>query len=191
MSSDDLKNEPLLNHEYDGIRELDYPLPAWWLATFFVTIIFSSLYWLHYEVSEAGPSLSEELKVAMDEIRGLQQKAEQTAPSVTEEALAAFIQDTAAIEAGKAEYIAKCAACHGLEGGGMIGPNLTDNHWKNSDGTLVGIHKTLVVGVPEKGMPAWKGLISDETIKHVTAYVATLKGTNPPNAKAPEGTLVE
>lgn len=191
MSSDDLKNEPLLNHEYDGIRELDYPLPAWWLATFLITIIFSAIYWIHYELSEAGPTSTEELATAMSQIRAIQQKAEQNAPSITEEALAALMQDSKALETGKSEYVAKCAACHGNEGGGLIGPNLADNHWKNGDGTLVGIHKILIVGVTEKGMPAWKGLIPDDTLKAVAAYVGTLKGTNPPNAKAPEGELVQ
>ena len=181
----------LLNHEYDGIRELDYPLPGWWLATFFVTIIFGAIYWMHYDVSGSGPTLSEELAMDMAKIETLREKAAAEAPQVTEEALAAMIQDSQALEAGKAEYVAKCAACHGQVGEGLIGPNLTDSHWKNTDGTLVGMHKVLVVGVVEKGMPAWKGLIADDLLKQVAAYVASLKGSNPPNAKAAEGTLYE
>ena len=188
--SDSNNNEPVLNHEYDGIRELDYPLPTWWLATFFITIIFGTIYYLHYE-SSAGPSSEEELQMGLAKIEKIRQAAAASAPEITEEVLLALTSDPAALEKGKAEYIGKCAACHANEGGGLIGPNLTDLYWKNTKGTLVGLHKVIVEGITVKGMPAWKGLISDENIKNVTAYVATLKGTNPANAKAPEGEKFE
>lgn len=181
----------LLNHEYDGIRELDYPLPGWWLATFFITIIFGVIYWIHYDLSGAGPTLSQELKMDMAKIEALRETAAADAPEVTEEALASLVQDPDALEKGRAEYLAKCAACHGNVGEGLIGPNMTDTYWKNTDGSLVGIHKVIVTGVIEKGMPAWKGLIDDDLLKQITAYIASLKGSNPPNGKAAEGTMYE
>ncbi len=193
--NDDNKTTPsdplLLNHEYDGIRELDYPLPGWWLTTFFITIIFGIIYWIHYDLSGAGPTLSQELEKDMAQIESLRNKAAADAPQVTEEALAALVQNSDAVTKGQAEYMAKCAACHGNAGEGLIGPNLTDKYWKNTDGTLVGMHKIVVHGVVEKGMPAWKGLIPDNLIKNVAAYIHSLQGSNPPNAKGAEGTLYE
>ncbi|MCB0406792.1 MAG: c-type cytochrome [Bdellovibrionales bacterium] len=189
--SQDNSNEPLLNHEYDGIRELDYPLPAWWLATFFATIIFAFIYYIHYEVSKAGPSSQQELEMNLAEVQALQQKAQDAAPKVSEDTLKGLMADNGALEAGKAEFLAKCAACHGQMGEGLIGPNLTDNAWKNTDGTLVGIHNIIVQGVTDKGMPAWKGLIDEALIQKVAVYIGSLKGSTPPNGKPAEGQVYE
>ena len=103
--------------------------------------------------------------------------------------LAALAADPNAREAGKQVFTANCAACHRADGGGMIGPNLTDEAWIHGS-TLADIHKTVVEGVLAKGMPPWGKLLKPDQVSAVTVYVGSLKGSNPPNAKPPEGQVV-
>lgn len=174
----------LLNHNYDGIQELDHPLPKWWLVTFYLTIIFSAIYVGYYHFG-SGILQEQELESDLAEI-----KSRAPAPTSSDDLAAkslAMATDPSAIAAGKASYLAKCAACHGNLGEGGIGPNLTDNFWIHGSGDAAGIIKVVVDGVPEKGMPTWGPIIPPEETAQLTAFIATLKGTNPPKAKAPEG----
>jgi cytochrome c oxidase cbb3-type subunit 3 len=190
--SDDTKNQindPLTDHEYDGIQEYDNPLPTWWLWTFFLTIIFAFLYYIHYEVG-GGPTLKDELAVAM---KNLETAAAQHAPAVTEseEMLADAMKDPKLAELGGAAFTAKCAACHGPQLGGLIGPNLTDNFWLHGKGTRMDIATVIRKGVPEKGMPPWESMLSKDEVYGLTAYILSKKGSNPANAKAPQGDEVK
>lgn len=176
------------NHEYDGIRELDNPLPGWWLLTFYATIVFAGIYYAHYEILGTGPTTAQELAADLAQHKASSPAAGET-PSGDEEAtLQALVGDEQALLAGRGEYQVKCAACHGPQGGGLIGPNLTDNHWLHGEGKITEIRHTIMTGVTDKGMPAWENLIAKELINKVAAYVYSLKGTNPPGAKAAEGT---
>lgn len=186
--SDDTKNQindPLTDHEYDGIQEYDNPLPTWWLWTFFLTIIFAFLYFIHYELG-GGPTLKEELAVAM---KNLETAAAQHAPAVTEseDMLADAMKDPKLAEMGAAAFTAKCAACHGPQLGGLIGPNLTDNFWLHGKGTRMDIATVIRKGVPEKGMPPWESMLSKDEVYGLTAYILSKKGSNPANPKAPQG----
>lgn len=175
---------PLKEHEYDGIREYDNPLPSWWLATFFLTIIFSFLYWVHYELS-GGQTQWEELKEDMAAIE--RHKSHAPAPTESEEELLALLSSNEALAAGKAVYDSKCAACHGPQLQGMIGPNLIDDYWLHGHGKLIEIAGVIRKGVLDKGMPPWEGALKDDEIKAVTAFIHKQKGTQPENPKPPQG----
>lgn len=190
--SDDTKNQindPLTDHDYDGIREYDNPLPTWWLWTFFLTIIFAFLYFLHYQFG-GGPTLKDELAVAM---KNLEAASAQHAPAVTEteELLAEAMKSPQSVELGATTFAGKCASCHGPQLGGLIGPNLTDNFWLHGKGTRMDIVGVIRKGVPEKGMPPWETLLSKEEVYGLTAYILSKKGSNPANPKAPQGVEVK
>jgi cytochrome c oxidase cbb3-type subunit 3 len=178
----------LLNHNYDGIQEFDHPLPKWWLVTFYGTIIFAAMY-IGYFHFGSGPSQEAELE---NDLAAIQKLAPPPASSddLTAKAMA-MMGDEAAKAAGKVAYLGKCAACHGNLGEGGIGPNLTDNFWIHGDGQAASVVKVIVEGVAEKGMPAWGAIIPPEETSQLTAFIASLKGTSPPNPKAPEGAEVK
>lgn len=179
--------EKLLDHDYDGIREFDNPLPRWWLATFYGAIIFAFLYSGFYFV---GPGQDSETRLAeeMAEIQ-LRQNAEKKAtPGPSQDELLAVFADAGRKEAGHKIFTEKCAACHGPAGGGVIGPNLTDNYWIHGAGSLTDIFQVVSEGVLDKGMPPWKTMLKREELQSVVAFVKSLKGSHPADAKAPQGT---
>lgn len=178
-------DDRLLEHSYDGIQEYDNPLPRWWLLTFYASIVFSIGYWIFFHMG--GPGLSPDEAYAKDMAAFREKTAALTAESgPSEEALAALLGDPAALAEGKASYDTVCAACHRPDGGGLIGPNLTDDHWIHGR-SLMEIHKVIEEGVLAKGMPAWGKQLKPGQVNAVTAYVASLYGTNPAGAKAAEG----
>ena len=177
-------------HEYDGIIEHDNPLPTWWLWTFFLTIIFAFLYYIHYELA-GGPTLQDELKVAMTEINQLQSKASTATPLETEDSLAAAFAKDGILELGASQYASKCAACHNTALQGSIGPNLTDAYWLHGKGTRMDIVKNIRDGIAEKGMPPWGPVMKRDEIYAVAAYIMSKKGSKPAGAKEPQGELVE
>lgn len=179
-------NEPLTDHEYDGIQELDNDLPRWWLYGFYLTIVFSVGYYVYYEIGD-GPDLKTELARDM---AAIEMSKALNAPKSTfpeKEKLASHVGNAEKIKAGKAGFDARCASCHGAQGQGLIGPNLTDMFWLNGDGTTAAIAKLIKDGVPAKGMPAWGPVLNENEMYELTAYIRSLKGTNPPNAKVAQG----
>lgn len=274
MAAND-KKDVLLDHNYDGIRELDNQLPPWWLYLFYITIIFAVVYIIHYHVIGTGdlshseymkemdpdwkaqktgilsalfynspfhtaedltprrriemalradaeakmsgqaPELStsgmgfedlilaamkvaspeelEKLKNAFPEIWQKQQEqggppeaaAEAAAPAVTYQALT----DEASLSSGKSIFMANCATCHGQAGEGGIGPNMTDDYYLHGYG-MTNTVNVITNGVPVKGMISWRGILSEKQILEVASYILTLRGTNPPNPKAPQGEQV-
>jgi len=173
----------LIEHNYDGIQEYDNPLPRWWVYLFYATIVFSVLYYFNVHGVGIGKG-----RIANYEADVAAWKAAHPEPegNVSPEQLAALASDQTAIATGKTVFTTNCASCHRPDGGGMIGPNLTDDAWIHG-GSLAEIHKTIVEGVLAKGMPNWGKLLKPDQVSAVTVYVASLKGTNPPNPKAPEG----
>lgn len=185
MSTQD--QDQLTGHEYDGIQEYDNPLPNWWLMTFFGTVIFAFIYWLHYEVG-GGPSLQAELKQALLAIQAHRQTV--AVKELSEADLEAMLKDPQMAVAGAAAFTGKCAACHGPELQGGIGPNLTDAFWIHGKGTRLDIMQTIQKGVADKGMPAWESLLSQNEILSLTALILSKQDTNPVGAKAPQGEKV-
>lgn len=189
MTAPDKNNnqDRLLEHEYDGIREYDNPMPRWWLLTFAGTVIFSILY-----LFNIGPMGIGDGRIANYE-RSIAEHAARTpqAPVVlTDSAIAAFALDPSVQEQGKTVYATNCASCHAPDGGGLIGPNITDNYWIHG-GKPADIYHVVAGGVLDKGMPPWEKTLKPEQLRAVVAYVVSLKGTSPANPKAPQGDLVQ
>ena len=188
---DKIKDDPnLMDHNYDGIQELDNPMPTWWLITFFITIVYAGIYYFHYEVSGVTNS-DQELAQDLAEVEALRSAAKGSEPKMEAQDLSALVGDANALAAGKKQYDAQCAACHGNLGEGGIGPNLADEWWIHGKGSIEEIYGLIANGITDKGMPAWSEMMSGTDLNNVTAYVASLKGTNPPNAKKAQGQKVE
>lgn len=176
----------LLDHDYDGIQELDNPPPRWIMAIFYITIAFSIIYGAYYFFLGVGDH--QDAKYAKKSL--LHDTKYQLSSSGPAEF--AMLTDAADLEAGKTVYKdMNCFACHGMLGeGNAIGPNLTDEYWIDG-GDIEGIFNIIKNGKPTKGMTAFKGQISDTKILQVASYVMSLGGSNPPNAKGPQGEKVE
>lgn len=177
------KDDRLLDHSYDGIQEYDNPMPRWWVWVFWATIVFSVAYYVLPAPFGEGPG-----KIAQYEadVAKHQQSAPPPVATVSDAELTQLAANAAAVAAGKVVFDANCAACHRADGGGLIGPNLTDTAWIHG-GAPAQVHHTIAVGVLAKGMPPWERILKPEQLNNVTAYVLSLQGTNPPNPKAPEG----
>ena len=171
-------------HVYDDIVEMDNPLPRWWLLTFFGTIVFSAVYFYHFEVFKTGPSPDQELaaeQLAEAKARLASGKVDAASP----EALLAMAHDDTAIREGAATFQQLCASCHGDLAEGKIGPNLTDAYWLHGSKPEA-IYSTISKGFPDKGMPAWESSLGPRKTQVVAAFVLSLKGKNVPG-KAPQG----
>lgn len=185
MSAKEPGEDRLLDHEYDGIKEYDNPMPRWWLWIFYASIIFVPLYYVLPAPFGEGPGAVAAYEA--DVARHLASRPPSAEVTLTDDQREAQASDPAVLADGKTVFAANCAACHRADGGGLIGPNLTDTVWLHG-GNPAAIHKTIVDGVLEKGMPGWGRLLRPAQVDAVTAYVISLKGTNPPSPKAPEGT---
>ena len=185
MTPSNTEHDRLLDHSYDGIQEYDNPLPRWWVWIFWACIAFAAAYGLLPGGVLRGPGRVAEYNAAMAEAARLHPPA----PEVSEAALLALAGDARALAAGKQVFVTTCAPCHRPDGGGLIGPNLADDYWIDG-GTIAEIHHTITVGVLDKGMPNWGKILKPEQVTSVAAYVYTLRGTNPPNPKPPQGVLV-
>jgi cytochrome c oxidase cbb3-type subunit III len=176
-------------HFYDGIEEQNNPMPDWWVWLFIFCVIFSFIYWLHY-VSGSGPTLQQEYAEALQKYHENVEK--NTVPvTETEDSLTAYMKSEMAIQEGAGLFAAKCAICHGAQLEGKIGPNLTDRFWTTGNGSRMNIVQTIKEGSPAKGMPPWEAQLKPNEIKSVAAFVYAKIGSNPGNAKAPEGTEVK
>ncbi len=177
--------DSLLDHAYDGIQEYDNPLPRWWLAIFWLTIIFSPLYILYFHF---GGGLLATEKYDAEMIAFYDRQAEQLLAlgDISEGTLVDLTADASMMNGGKKIFQTKCATCHGMFGEGGIGPNLTDQFWLHG-AQLMDIYATVRDGVPAKGMLAWERQLRPAELMAVTAYVGTLLGSDPPNPKDPQG----
>lgn len=180
----DQSDDKLLDHSYDGIQEFDNPMPRWWVWVFWATIVFSVAYYFLPAPFGEGPGMIAEYEASVAKAAAAQ--PQQVAAGPTDDELRQLATNRAALADGKAVYDANCAACHRADGGGLIGPNLTDDAWIHG-GSPTQVHHTIAVGVLAKGMPPWERILRPEQLNNVTAYVLSLQGTNPPNPKAPEG----
>lgn len=177
----------MLDHDYDGIRELDNALPPWWKYGFYITIVVAAVYLMHFHVLGNGKNPDQEYQAEMD--RAKVEKAlyeAQNKDKIDETKVP--MADAAGIKAGQDMFEANCVACHLKGGAGNVGPNLTDDYWIHK-GSLNDIYMSIKNGYPDKGMQAWITKFNPKEISQLASYVKTLRGTNPPNAKAPQGDL--
>lgn len=176
----------LLDHDYDGIKELDNNLPPWWVYLFYLCIVFGVVYMLRYEVFGAD---NQEMELKKEVAQAKIEIAEymKTAPDLMDEKSVTLLTDPADLAIGEEIFSTNCAACHRADGGGQIGPNLTDDRWILGGG-IKNIFHTLVNGGRDgKGMISWKGTLKPKEMQKVASYILSLQGSNPPDAKAAEG----
>jgi cytochrome c oxidase cbb3-type subunit III len=181
--------EILLDDDYDGIKELDNRVPPWFNYLFYGSILFAVYYMLDYHVFETGMLQEEEYAQEMELAR---QQGEQLARSgafITEETVT-FIKDDETLSKGKQIYDTHCITCHAPDGGGLIGPNLTDRYWIHG-GTINDVFKVIKYGVPAKGMIPWQQQLNPLQIQQVSSFILSLQGTDPQNPKPPEGNPAE
>ena len=179
----------LMDHDYDGIKELDNNLPPWWVYLFYACIIFSVIYLVRYEIMGA-PDQETELKNEIAQAKIEVAEYMKTAPDLMDEKTVTLLTDPADLTTGKTIFDTNCAACHRADGGGQIGPNLTDNHWILGGGIKELFHTITNGGRDGKGMIAWKGTLKPKEIQAVASYIVSLKGSNPKDPKAPEGDIL-
>jgi len=180
--------EIILDHDYDGIRELDNSLPPWWKNLFYLSIIFAIIYLVRYEVFDGETQIdeyNEELAIAKKEL----EMYKTTAPDTFDIENATQLTDAADLKRGNAVYTLNCASCHSADGGGGIGPNLVDEYWILGGGMKNVVHTLLNGGRTGKGMIAWDKTLKPEDIAKVASYVLSLDGTTPANPKAAEGEI--
>jgi cytochrome c oxidase cbb3-type subunit 3 len=185
----DDEHDKLLNHEYDGIRELDNYMPNWWVIGFFITILFSQVYLLYYHVTDWGPSSADEYTEEVQAAASLKLAREKAAAKLAASQPqfpwdTTVLTDGAELEAGKAIYNSICNACHGQAGQGLVGPNLTDDFWIHGCSMDV-LMKGIQTGYPQAGMPMYGGgrPLNNKELQQVASYILSLRGTNPPNQK--------
>lgn len=178
----DHARDPLLDHDYDGIKEYDNPLPRWWLWLFYLTIAWAGVYVVYYHFGPGpDPEAEYRAEMAAAEAAGIGVGAADLAAR-----LEAGLNDPTVLATGKAVYDKNCVACHGPDGGGLVGPNLTDDHFIHGP-KPADLLKVIREGVPAKGMLAWEKTLGPDELVGVAAYVHSLRGTTPANPKAPEG----
>ncbi|MCB0687652.1 MAG: c-type cytochrome [Saprospiraceae bacterium] len=180
------EKEILLDHNYDGIQELDNRLPPWWLAMFYVSIVFGVFYIGYNHFSSYGQSSAEAYQEEMTVAKASVDAYLAGRADAVDENSVTQLTDEQSVEDGKFIFKVNCVVCHLESGAGLVGPNLTDEFWIHGGG-IKNIFRTIKYGVPEKGMIAWGTQLRPADIQKVASYVMTLEGTNPPNAKAPQG----
>lgn len=177
----------LLDHDYDGIQELDNALPPWWKYGFYFTIVVAIIYLLNFHVLGNGKNPTEEYAAEMEDARVKKEIFEASNKDKIDENNVPMADETGLAKA-KEIFTTKCWPCHGKLGEGGAGPNLTDAYWLHK-GSLNDIFHTIKNGYPDKGMQSWEKDFTPKEISFLASYIKTLQGTNPPNAKAPQGDL--
>jgi len=178
--------EIILDHNYDGIKELDNNLPPWWIYGFYASIVFAAVYLLRYHVF-SGPSQIDELETELADARIAIETYKKTTKNLVDINTVTQLTEAADLSAGKTIFETNCVACHMADGGGGIGPNLTDPNWILG-GDIKSIFKTVSEGGRSgKGMIAWKQQLKPLEMAQVSSYVLTFEGTTPANPKVPEG----
>ncbi|CAM1351345.1 MULTISPECIES: cbb3-type cytochrome c oxidase N-terminal domain-containing protein [Tenacibaculum] len=183
------EDEIILDHNYDGIKELDNNLPPWWLYMFYATIIFAAVYLVRYHVLGADNQEMEYAQAVAEAKRELAAFKSNSKEAVIDAETVTVLTDAGDLSRGKAVYNLNCAACHIADGGGGIGPNLTDEYWILGGG-IKNIFNTISNGGRDgKGMVAWNKTLKPKDIQKVASYILSLQGTTPAKPKEPQGEL--
>ncbi len=178
------EKDRLIEHSYDGIQEYDNPMPRWWVITFWATIVFAVAYYLIPALG-LGKGRMAEYDADMAAFRAAHPS---NGGGGDARLLLAAVRKPSEVRQGRILFAGKCAACHAADGGGIIGPNLTDAAWLHG-ASIDSIYATVNNGVLAKGMPAWGKLLKPDELEEVVAYVWTLRGTTAAKPKAPQGVV--
>ncbi len=182
------EGEIVLDHNYDGIRELDNKLPPWWLYGFYASMVFALVYFLRFQVFD-GPTQADEYQQEVAQAKVAIAEYKKTHKDEIDANSVELLTDAEDLKAGKAIFTANCIPCHKAGGAGGIGPNLTDDYWILGGGIKNVFHTITEGGRAGKGMISWKTTFKPGEIAQVASYVISLHGTNPPDAKEPQGEL--
>ena len=177
----------IIDHEYDGIKELDNPIPIWFNALFYSTMTFAVVYILIYHVFGWGLNQNQEYAQEMEKAEIAKQEYLAQAANLIDES--SVVYDESKVASGHAVFQANCVACHGGAGEGGIGPNLADRFWLHG-GEIKDVFKTVKYGVPDKGMVPWEQTLTPGQIAEVSSYIISIRDTKPANPKEPQGTEV-
>ncbi|MEM0992365.1 MAG: cbb3-type cytochrome c oxidase N-terminal domain-containing protein [Bacteroidota bacterium] len=180
------ESDIMLDHNYDGIKELDNSLPPWWIAMFYITIAIGAVYIYVNHFSDYGKSSAEQYAMEMEAAEASVKAYIAAQANTVDESNVEMIQDEAALAIGETIFKANCAACHGQAGEGGVGPNLTDEYWLHG-GSIGDVFKSIKYGIPEKGMIAWQAQLRPAEIHKISSFIMSIADTNPPNAKEPQG----
>jgi cytochrome c oxidase cbb3-type subunit 3 len=175
-----------LDHDFDGIKELDNPIPFWFNLLFGFTIVIAIGYMMVFHVFDSGDLQAKEYDKELVEAEISRQAYIKLAGNLVDENSVKILEDKARIAEGASIFTAKCAVCHGDKGQGSVGPNLTDEYWLHG-GDIRDIFKTIKYGVPSKGMVAWQNSMNGAQIEQLANFILTLQGTHPEGAKEPQG----
>lgn len=184
----DREADILSHHDFDGIRELDNRLPPWWVNMFILTIIYALGYMFYYHWGGNGLSQTQEYEQEVAIAKKNIAAALAGKANAVDESSVLALTDSGPLGEGELIFKNNCVACHGAKGEGGVGPNLTDEYWLHGGG-IKNVFKTIKYGVPEKGMISWSAQLKPSDMQKVASYILTLKGTNPPNPKAPQGEI--
>jgi cytochrome c oxidase cbb3-type subunit III len=174
-------------HQFDGIRELDNRIPPWFTTLFLATIVFAIVYLVDYHVVSSSPLMAAEYNAEVA-AADVQRRVFLASEGTIDENALTRIKDPEVLTRAGGEFQKYCISCHGPAGGGIVGPNLTDQFWIHGGG-IKNVYTTIKMGVPAKGMISWQLVFTPKQIQELASYVLSLEGTNPANAKKPEGTL--
>jgi cytochrome c oxidase cbb3-type subunit 3 len=181
------ENAPALDEDFDGIRELDNRVPPWFNYLFYGSMVFAAAYMLNFHVLKSSKlpfgEYQEELIAA-----SLQRQIMIASQGSIDESKLAALTSPAELRSGMENFKKYCVSCHGQEGGGIVGPNLTDQYWLHGGG-IKNVYTTIKMGVPAKGMISWQLVFSPKQIQEIASYVLSLQGSNPIGGKKPDGTL--
>jgi cytochrome c oxidase cbb3-type subunit 3 len=175
------------DHEYDGIVELGNKMPPWLQFMFYATILFALIYGPYYLLGY-GKTMDEKYQDEMAEAEFAKQERMKNNLNFVDENTIELMLTSDVLSAGKEVFVKFCVACHGNGGEGSVGPNLTDDYWIHG-GSIGDLFATIKYGVPAKGMASWQDILTAKEIGEVSNYIKSLYGTNPPNAKEPQGDL--
>lgn len=177
----------LLDHDYDGIKELDNALPSWWKYGFYITIAVAVFYIISFHITGSGKNPYQEYAAEMDKAKVEKEAYEANNKDKVDEKNIPMA-DAAGLAKGKEIFESKCWPCHGKLGEGGAGPNLTDDYWIHK-GSLNDIFASIKTGYPDKGMQSWAKEFTPKQMSFLASYIKTLRGTNPPGGKAAQGDL--
>jgi cytochrome c oxidase cbb3-type subunit 3 len=188
LKSDKTEEELRLDEDFDGIHELDNPTPPWFNFIFYTSILAAVLYLLNYHVLKFGSLQEAEYTAEVAQSKLEVDAYLKSSGNLIDENNVAFVLDKKLLADGQTLFAEKCAVCHLADGGGVVGPNLTDAYWING-GDIQSIFKTIKYGVPAKGMISWQNTFSGKQMEALASYVKTLQGTTPAVGKEPQGEL--